>query len=415
MYRCDYYVIMIEPVIRLRIFVFCLLLIIVISSITGLNIYYASPNNYVQITFHIVLLDNRPLPNATITVISSSDIMHTYIGKTNRTGTCVIRVPRPLSGSLRLDLTIKYNIYGAIYSRQKVIDLEEAKNNYLLEIKLPYTTLYKTIKITDEYGDKLSGNLILFYNNIIVYNTSFNNGLALIDGNRTSRLLLWSSNKVFQDKYNLQIKTDNMSRSFKGIPSNVYIDLLPPKVKIISYIGKYDPSIGIIRAETKLQIRDGLSTPLDRIYASINLEKCNLGICKFKPGIKTVLGGHGYSQYLNVTIWYYIQRPYFAGERIVNMSFIITITDPGGHRVTITNHVSVLVSTNTTSTTAHLTRKTVSGNNTSVPSNTLTISGEKGSLEGNSIVFKWLMNNIFILIAALFAIIVLIVEHRRRE
>ena len=397
----------------LKSIVFYLLLVVVLSFIS-VNTCYATIDSYVQIVFHITLSDETPLPNATIIVIPSSDIMHTYTGITNTTGICIIRVPLPLSGSLKLEITIRYNIYGTIYSEQRIISLEKTKNNYLIEIKLPYTVLYKTVVITDEYGNKLSGKLILSYNSIQIYHTSFNNGLALINGRGSKRLLLWSNNKVFQEKYSLQIKTiNNTSKSFKGIPSNIYIDLRSPRVKILYYIGKYDPSAGIIQAEAKLQVRDGLSTPLDRVYASINLEKCSLGFCRFKPGIKSVLGGQGYSQYLNITIWYYIQRPYFAGEKSVNISLIITVIDPGGHRVVITKNARVLLSTNTTSSKTHLTSQTMSVGNTSVPgsTNTLLIGGEKGSLGGNSGFLKWIKNNILILIAALSAFIVLLVEH----
>ena len=385
-----------------------MIFIILAACLLNTSINYAV--SYVSIVIHVELLDGTPLSNATISLIPSSDIMHIYTNSTNASGISVFNIPSPLSGSLKIHLAIKYDIYGIIYDDEKTIDTT-IQSKYIINILLPYTVLNKEIRITDEYGENISGHIALIFNHVQLLNVNFSNGIALINGRMGKHILLWSNNTSFQKKYMLHVTIGNTSTSFEGIPSNIHIDIRPPRIKVLGTTGRYYSSLGIIHVELKLIIRDGVSTSKNTIKAIILLEHCSMGECRFKPGIKTSLGGYDYSQYMNVTIWYNIQQTYFAEGKIANVSFIVSVEDPGNHRVNIIKHVTVPLNTATSSNTLSSASPTMGIQNGSATI-IRTINGEKGIIVSNASILNWIIKNIGIIVSVAIAFIVLILEVR---
>ena len=382
--------------------------IILAACLLNTSINYAV--SYVSIVIHIELLDGTPLPNATISLIPSSDIMHIYSNNTNASGISVFNIPSPLSANLKIHLTIEYNTYGVIYDGEKTVDTT-MQSKHIINIMLPYTVLNKEIRITDEYGENISGRIALIFNHVQLLNVNFSNGIALINGRMGKYILLWSNNTLFQKKYMLHVTIGNTSTSFEGIPSNLHIDIRPPRIKMLGTMGRYYPSLGIIHVELKLIIRDGVSTSKNTIKAIILLEHCSMDECRFKPEIKTSLGGYDYSQYMNVTIWYNIQQTYFAGRKIANVSFVVSVEDPGNHHVNIIKHVIVPLNTATSSNTLSSASPTMSIQNGSATI-VRTINGQKGIIAGNTGFLNWIIENVGIIVSAAIAFIVLILEVR---
>jgi len=395
-------------VIGLRILTAGMMFIILVTFLLNTSLNYAVGHE--SIAIHVELLDGTPLPNATISLIPSSDIMHIYTNTTNASGVSVFNIPSPLSGNLKIHLTIEYNIYGIIYDGEKTIDTI-TQSKHIINIMLPYTVLNKEIRITDEYGENVSGHIALLFNHVQLLNVNFSNGIALINGRMGKHVLLWSNNTLFQKKYMLHVTVGNTSTSFEGIPSNIHIDIRPPRIKVLETTGRYYPSLGIIHVELKLIIRDGVSTSKDTVKAIILFKHCSMGECRFKPGIKTSLGGYDYSQYMNVTIWYNIQQTYFAWGKTANISFIVSVEDPGNHCVDIVRHIGVPLNTATSSNTLSSASPPMSIQNGSAII-IRTISGEKGTIASNANLLNWIIRNIGIIVSVMVAFIVLILEVR---
>ncbi len=394
--------------IDLRILTAGMIFIILVTCLLSTSINYAV--SYESIAIHVELLDGAPLPNATILLIPSSDIMHIYTNTTNASGISVFNIPSPLSGNLKIHLTIEYNIYGIIYDGEKTINTT-SRSKHIIYIKLPYTVLNKEIRITDEYGENVSGHVTLTFNQVHLLNVNFSNGIALINGRIGKQVLLWSNNTLFQNKYMLQVIIGNTSASFEGVPGNIHVDIRPPRIKVLEITGRYCPSLGIIHVELRLIIRDGISTSKNIVKAIILLEHCNIGKCIFKPGIKTSLGGQNYSQYMSITIWYNIQQAYFVGRKTVNVSFIVSIGDPGNHRVNIVKHVIVHLNTATPSNTLSPASPIMSSQNGSTTI-IRTVNGEEGAIASSASLLNWITKNIGIIVSATIAFIVLILEAR---
>ncbi len=384
-----------------------MMFIILVAFLLNTSLNYAVGHE--SIAIHVELLDGTPLPNATISLIPSSDIMHIYTNTTNASGVSVFNIPSPLSGNLKIHLTIEYNVYGIIYDGEKTIDTI-TQSKHIINIILPYTVLSKEIRITDEYGENVSGHIALLFNHVRLLNVNFSNGVALIS-RMGKQVLLWSNNTLFQKRYMLHVTVGNTSTSFEGIPSNIHIDIRPPRIKVLGTTGRYYPSLGIIHVELKLIIRDGVSTSKDMVKAIILLKHCSMGECRFKPGIKTSLGGHYYSQYMNVTIWYNIQQAYFAGGKVANISFIVSVEDPGNHCVDIVRNIAVPLNTATSSNTLSSASPPMSIQNGSATI-IRTISGEKGTIASNANLLNWIIRNTGIIVSVMIAFIILILEAR---
>ena len=117
---------------------------------------------------------------------------------------------------------------------------------------------------------------------------------------------------------------------------------------------------------------------------------------------------------MNVTIWYNIQQTYFAGEKIANVSFIVSVEDPGNHRVSIIKHVTVPLNMATSSNTLSSASPAMSIQNGSATIiRTININGEeKGIIASNAGLLTWIIKNIGIIVSVAIAFIVLILEVR---
>ncbi len=208
------------------------LLIIALPLLIICTVYSGVVYSYdtVDFTIQVLLANNKPLANVSITVKSSRVSMNSWTNTTDENGIAYFHGVITSMG--KIYVMIRYSIYGFICNISNVV----VENNIVL--KIPYKPLSFNAIVVDEYNQTVNASYNILYNNYVVFSGETSNGEINIEGGKKEPYVLeylgsgssnWNCKNI---DYWLEINTgDRRYLTSLNINEKKYvIDTYPPKI-----------------------------------------------------------------------------------------------------------------------------------------------------------------------------------------
>ncbi len=233
---------------------------------------------YMTLEVKILLSDGTPLSNATVVFKYSRVSTKEVVNISDTDGVVRLEVNAEWAGPGHHPvIRVNYGFYGTIYE-----NTYNGLGDIPAEIVLPYTVLYRDIRVVDEYGSSLNVSHELYFSDIFIASSNDENGEVVINGSENDKLLLWSiGDQSFNSKYRLVIETPNgtVDYSLDDVGDTIIVDRYKP---VIVFEG-FNAVLGrnhVLYLYTNISVTDGLNTNKTRVNTEFTVTSGGVSVKK---------------------------------------------------------------------------------------------------------------------------------------